>query len=456
MSGPTVDELRERVRGAVLTPGDEGFQEARVVYNAMIDRRPAVIVRVANAGDVITTVRYAAEHGLDLAVRGGAHSAPGFGTCDGGVVIDFSGLRGVRIDPVRRTARCDAGVTWGDLNDAGYAFGLGVTGGIISTTGIAGLTLGGGFGHLARSLGLSCDNLISADVVTADGRFRTVSEEEEPDLFWALRGGGGNFGVVTSFEFRLSPVTDVVAGPIAYELESVPTVLRFYREFIQDAPEQLGLFPGFHLAPPLPFIPEDRVGQPFILLFPCWSGPPEEADKVLAPLRDLAPVVADGVGPAPYPAFAAAFDPLLPWGMQNYWKGVFAAELTDGAIAAHAEYGPRVPTVNSGMHLYSINGACHRVPADATAFAHREATFATVIAGVWPDPADNPANTQWVRDYYDALAPHSDEAGYIGFMDHDDQHRIEANYRGNYNRLVELKRRYDPGNLFHLNQNIAP
>ncbi|MBP0450240.1 FAD-binding oxidoreductase [Kitasatospora sp. RG8] len=454
MGGPTVDGLRERVRGAVITPADEGYDEARRVYNGMVDRRPAVIVRVANAGDVMATVDFARDNTLDLAVRGGAHSAPGFGTCDDGVVIDFSARRGVRIDPERRTAQCEGGVTWGDLNTAGYAFGLGVTGGIISTTGIAGLTLNGGFGHLARGLGLSCDNLISADVVTADGRFRTVSAEQEPDLFWALRGGGGNFGAVTSFEFRLSPVADVVAGPFVYELEHAADVLRFYREYIRDAPEQLGLFPGFHLAPPLPFVPEDRVGDPFILLVPCWAGPPAEAEKVLAALRDAAPVVAEGVGPAPYPAFAAAFDPLLPPGLQQYWKGVFATELTDGAIAAHVEYGPRVPTVNSAVHLYPINGACHRVPADATAFSHRDATFATVIAGVWPDPADNERNTAWVRDYYAALAPHSDEAGYIGFMDHDDQHRIEANYRGNYDRLVELKQRYDPGNLFHLNQNI--
>ncbi|WP_406197764.1 FAD-binding oxidoreductase [Kitasatospora sp. NBC_01560] len=456
MAGAAVDGLRELVRGAVITPADAGYEEARRVYNGMVDRRPAAVVRVANAGDVMTAVGFARDNGLELAVRGGGHSAPGFGTCDGGLVIDFSGLRGVRIDPERRTARCEGGVTWGDLNAAGYAFGLGVTGGIIGSTGIAGLTLNGGFGHLARGLGLSCDNLIAADVVTADGRFHTVSEEEEPELLWALRGGGGNFGAVTSFEYRLSPVKDVVAGPVVYELEHAADVLRFYREYIQDAPEQLGLFPGFHVAPPLPFIPEDRVGDNFLLLVPCWAGPPAEAERVLAALRDAAPVVAEGVGPVPYPAFGEAFDPLLPPGLQQYWKGLFASELTDGAIAAHQEFGRRVPTVNSAVHIYPINGACHRVAADATAFAHREATFATVIAGVWPDPADNDTNTAWVRDYYAALAPHSDEAGYIGFMDHDDQHRIEANYRGNYDRLVELKRRFDPGNLFHLNQNLKP
>lgn len=455
MGTPTVEDLRERVRGAVVTPTDEEYEEARRVHNGMVDRRPAVVVRVANAGDVITTVGYARDNALDLAVRGGAHSAPGFGTCDDGVVIDFSGQRGVRIDPVAATARCEAGVTWGDLNAAGYAFGLGVTGGIISTTGIAGLTLNGGFGHLARGLGLSCDNLLSADVVTADGRFLTVSAEQEPDLFWALRGGGGNFGVVTSFEYRLSPVKDVVAGPLLYELEHAGDVLRFYREFIRDAPEELGLFPGFHLAPPLPFVPEDRVGDPFILLVPCWSGPPEDADRVLAPLREAAPVFAEHVGPVPYPAFASAFDALMPRGIRQYWKGLYAVELTDGAIAAHLEHGPRIPTVNSVVHVYPLDGAVHRARSEETAFAHRDANFATVLVGAWPDPSDDAADTAWVREYHAALAPHSDSGGYVGFMDHDDQHRIGANYRGNYDRLVSLKRRYDPGNLFHLNQNIA-
>lgn len=379
---------------------------------------------------------------------------PGFGTCDGGVVIDFSGLRGVRVDPQRRTARADGGATWGDFNAATNAFGLATTGGIISTTGIAGLTLSGGMGHLGRGLGLTCDNLLSADVVTADGRFLTASEEENQDLFWALRGGGGNFGVVTSFEYRLSPVNNVYAGPLFYELEHAATVLRFYREFIKDAPEQLGLFPGFHIAPPLPFIPEDRHGDTFIALIPCWTGPPEEADRVLQPLRDLAPRVAEGVGLMPYPVLNSAFDALLPPGLQQYWKASFVTELTDEAIAAHVEHGPRVPTVNSTMHLYSINGACHRVAPDGTAFSYRDATFATVIAGAWPDPADTEANIGWVRGYYEATAPHSEEGGYIGFMASDDQGRIKANYRGNYERLAEIKRTYDPDNLFHLNQNI--
>lgn len=458
MGKPSTDELRDAVRGAVITPGRDGYDEARRVYNAMIDRRPSAVVRVANAGDVMTAVGFARDSGLDLAVRGGGHSVPGFGTCDDGVVVDFSGLRGVRVDPRTRTARVDAGATWGDLNAATYPFGLAVTGGIISTTGVSGLTLGGGFGHLARGLGLTCDNLLSADVVTADGQFLVASEEENADLFWALRGGGGNFGAVTSFEFRLHPVRDIYGGLFFYELRDAGTVLRFYREFISDAPWQLGVFPGFHIAPPLPFIPEDRHGDPLIALICCWAGPPEEGEQAVRPFRDVAPPVAEFVGPMPYPALNTAFDALLPPGLQHYWKGVFATELTDGAIEAHLRHGPLVPTVNSAVHLYPVNGACHRPDPDATAWSYRDATFATVIAGAWPDPEDDKTNTEWVRLYHEALAPHSQAGAYINFLSEDDQdqNQVRADYKGHYERLAEVKRAYDPHNLFHLNHNIVP
>ncbi|MGW0561404.1 FAD-binding oxidoreductase [Streptomyces sp. NPDC003016] len=456
MGEHSTDQLRERVRGPVVTPEDEGYDEARTVYNAMIDKRPAAVVRCAGAGDVMAAVDFARENGLDLAVRGGGHSVPGFGTCDGGVVADLSRMRGVRVDPVRRTARAEGGATWGDFNAAAHAFGLATTGGIISTTGVGGLTLGGGIGHLARGLGLSCDNLVSADVVTADGRLLVVSEEEHDDLFWALRGGGGNFGAVTSFEFRLAPVGDIYGGPILYELEDAATVLRGFRELIAEAPEELGVFPAFQIAPPLPFIPRDRHGDTFILLVTCWAGPLDEGQRALQPFHDLAPVVAEHVGPMPYPALNSAFDALVPPGLQHYWKANFVTELSDAAIEAHLEHGPRVPAVNSTVHIYPVNGACHRVAPDETAFAYRDASFATVVAGMWPDPADNEANTAWVRDYYRATAPHSEEGGYVNFMAGDDQDRIRANYRGNYDRLVEVKRAYDPGNLFHLNQNITP
>jgi len=456
MSTMTVEQLREQVRGTVITAEDGGYDQARRVHNAMIDCRPRAVVRCANAGDVISTVNFARENGIDIAVRGGAHSVPGFGVCNDGVVADLSAMRSVRVDPYARTARVEGGATWSDFNAATYPFGLASTGGIISTTGVGGLTLGGGIGYLARGLGLSCDNLISADVVTADGQLLIASETQNEDLFWALRGGGGNFGAVTSFEFQLSPVKDIYGGPIFFELERAGDVLRFFREFIVDAPEQLGGFPAFQIAPPLPFIPADRHGEPFVALVACWAGPIEDGEKAVQPFRDVAPIVAEMVGPMPYPALNSAFDALVPPGLQHYWKANFNTELTDEAIDAHLIHGPKVPAVNSTVHIYPINGACHRVPADATAFAYRDATFATVIAGMWPDPADNDANVQWVRDYYAATAPHSEEGGYINFMAADDQNRIVANYKGNYDRLVDIKKKYDPDNLFHMNQNIKP
>ena len=451
----TMEDLRGRVRGAVFTDSDEGYDEARKVHNAMIDKHPRVVVRCENAGDVMATVGYAAANGLDLAVRGGSHSVPGFGTCDG-VVADLSGMRWVRVNPISQTARAGGGATWGDFNAATHAFGLATTGGIISTTGIGGLTLGGGIGYLARGLGLSCDNLISADVVTADGRFLIASEKENEDLFWAIRGGGGNFGVLTALEYRLAPVDTIYGGPMFFELSDAAAVLAGFRDMIKDAPEQLGGFPAFQIAPPLPFIPENRHGDTFAAIVGCWAGDLDQGEKMIGRFREFAPVVAEMVGAMPYPALNSAFDGLVPPGLQHYWKANFVTELTDDAIQAHLEHAPGLPAVNSTVHIYPIDGACHRVPADGTAFAYREANFATVIAGMWPDPAENEANIEWVRGYYEATAPHSEAGGYINFMAGDDQTRIADNYKGNYDRLVEVKRKYDPGNLFHLNQNIAP
>jgi FAD/FMN-containing dehydrogenase len=448
--------LRARVSGAVIAPGDDGYDEARHVYNAMIDRRPAVIVRCGNAADVRAAVDFARENGLALAVRGGGHSVPGFGTVDDGVVADLSGMRAVTVDPAKRTARAEGGATWGDFNEATAAFGLATTGGIVSTTGVAGLTLGGGIGYLARGFGLSCDNLISAEIVTADGKMVSASEDDHADLFWAIRGGGGNFGVATALEFRLHPVKEIYGGPMFFAMKDAEAILRYYREFIAEAPEQFGGFPAFQIAPPLPFIPEDRHGETFLAFIACWAGPVDEGEQILKPLHDVAEVVAEHVGPMPYPALNSAFDALVPAGLQHYWKANFVRELTDDAIAAHLVHGPKVPAVNSTVHIYPINGACHRVAADATAFAYRDATFAPVIAGMWPDATQNDANIKWVRDYYTATAPLSEEGGYINFMAGDDQDRIKANYRGNYERLVDVKRRYDADNLFRVNQNIKP
>jgi FAD/FMN-containing dehydrogenase len=452
----TLDELRARVNGQTIVPGDAAYDEARKVYNGMIDRRPGVIVRCTDAADVMATVQFAREGGKDLSIRGGSHSVPGFGTNDGGVVIDLAPMKSVRVDPQARTVRAEGGCTWGGFNHATYAFGMATTGGIIASTGIAGLTLGGGIGYLTRAFGLSCDNLLSADVVTADGRFLVASKRQNEDLFWALQGGGGNFGVVTSFEYQLHPVKDIVAGLFFFPLDHARHVLEFYREYIQKAPEELGMFPAFQIAPPLPFIPPADHGKTFCILVCCWAGRPEDAEKIFAPIRKVGPIAAEMVSPMPYPTLNALFDPLLPAGLQHYWKAAFATDLTDGAIKAHLEYGPKVPVVNSTMHIYPINGAAGRVASDATAFAYRDAKFATVIAGMWPDPADNEKNTKWVKDYYKALQPHSASGGYVNFMAGDDQGRIRDNYKGNYDRLVTIKKKYDPGNLFHMNQNIKP
>ena len=456
MSVKTPGELRDLVRGEVVTIGDADYENARAVHNGMIDKHPAVVVRVMNAGDVMTTVNYARDNHLDLSIRGGGHSGPGFGTNDGGVVIDFSKLRGVRVDPTAKTARAEGGTTWGDFNAATNAYGLATTGGVISTTGIAGLTLGGGIGYLTRGHGLSLDNLVSADVVTADGQLVIASENSHPDLFWAIRGGGGNFGVCTSLEYKLQPVKTVYWGPMLFEIDQTETILKFYRDYIKDAPEQMGAFPAFQIAPPLPFIPENRHGDMFAAIVACWSGDPAEGARQFKAFHDVAEVKAEMVGPVPYPAINAAFDGLFPPGIRQYWKGNFVKELTDDAIAAHVEHGPKAPNASSTMHLYPINGACHRVAPDATAFGHRDANFSMVILSASDNPADDAANTKWVRDYSDAVAPHSEIGGYVNFMDDDDQDRIRANYGTNYDRLVAIKRKYDPGNLFRVNQNIVP
>ena len=453
----SIESLQDQVRGEVVQPDAPGYDDARKVYNGMHDRRPRAVVQCADAADVIATVETAHDAGLDLAVRGGGHSVPGFGTVDDGLVIDLSGMRNVQVDPAAGVARAGGGALWGDFDHAANAFGLSTTGGVISTTGVGGLTLGGGIGYLARKYGLSCDNLIAADVVTADGRLLRASEDENDDLFWALRGGGGNFGVATSLEFRLHPVGNIVGGPIFFELDAAADVMAFYRQYIAEAPEELGAFFMFQIAPPLPFIPEERHGDTLCGVVTCWSGPESDAAAVLKPLRDAGPVVAEHVGSMPYPALNSAFDALLPPGLQHYWKADFVKELTDDAIPLHVEHGSQVPVVNSTVHLYPIDGAVQQVQPDETAFAYRDVSFACVIAGMWPDPADNEANTKWVRDYWSAIHPYSGtDGGYVNFMGDDDQNRVEANYGGNYERLSKIKAKYDPDNLFHLNQNIQP
>jgi FAD/FMN-containing dehydrogenase len=456
MGAKTPSELRDVVRGDVIVQGDAEYESARSVHNGMINKHPAVVVRVMNAGDVMTAVNYARENKHLLSVRGGGHSGPGFGTNDGGVVIDFSRMRGVRVDATAKTARAEGGVTWGDFNAATNAYGLATTGGIISTTGVAGLTLGGGIGYLTRGHGLSLDNLISADVVTADGKLLVASKEMNADLFWAIRGGGGNFGVCTSLEYKLQPVKNVYWGPMFYEIDQVENIFRFYRDYIKDAPEEMGAFPAFQIAPPLPFIPQDRHGDMFVAIIACWSGDPAEGERQFKAFHDVAEVKAEMVGAVPYPAINTAFDGLFPQGLRQYWKGNFVKELTDEAIAAHVKHGPKAPNASSTMHLYPINGASHRVAPDATAFGHRDANFSMVILAGSQNPSEDEASKKWVRDYSDAVAPHSEVGGYVNFMDGDDEKRIRANYGANYDQLVKIKRKYDPDNLFRVNQNIVP
>ncbi|MGP0031263.1 MAG: FAD-binding oxidoreductase [Acidimicrobiales bacterium] len=456
MAQSVVDKLRSETSAQVIGPPDPGYAEARRVYNGMIDKQPAAVVCCRNTADVAAAIRVARQEGLDLSVRGGGHSAPGFGTNDGGIVADLSPLQDVVVDRDARTARAGGGCTWKSFNEATHAHGLATTGGIIGSTGIAGLTLGGGIGYLSRRYGLSCDNLLSAEVVTADGSVVVASESEHTDLFWALRGGGGNFGVVATFEYRLHPVAEIYGGPIAYPVDRAEDLVKFYREYIAEAPEDLGGFLGFHLAPPLPFLPEEWHFKNVCLVVTCWAGPITEGEKMIKPFLDAVPPVGSHVGPMPYPALNTAFDELLPKGLQHYWKASFARELSDGAAKVHAEHGAKVPSIQTAVHLYPINGAVQRVSADETAFAYRDVGFSPVIAGMWEDPANNEQNIAWVRAYHEALRPYSVQGGYVNFMDGDDQGRIEDNYSGNYGRLATIKAKYDPDNVFHVNHNIEP
>lgn len=454
MAPDTLEQLRSAFRGEIVGPEDPKYDEARKVYNAMIDRRPAIVARCANVADVINAVNFGRDNGLVIAVRGGGHSVPGFGTCDGGLVIDLGRMRGVRIDSKNRTAQAEGGCTWGDLNHAGYAFGLATPGGIVSTTGIAGLTLGGGIGYLSREFGLSCDNLLSADVVLADGSFVVCSEETEPDLFWAIRGGGGNFGIVASFEYRLHPVKDIFGGPTFFPLD--PAVLRGFREWFAGAPRQLGGIFGLTLAEPLPFIRPEWHGKPAAAVLVCWTGPEAEGRELIKPFAKWAEIVGEYVVTMPYPTINTLFDELAPAGLQNYWKSNFVGELSDDAIAVHLQHAAKVPCVESGAFLLPVDGACHDVSPEATAFSYRDTAFSGIISGVWQSPADNDANIKWVRDYYEALRPFSEEGGYVNFASGDEQDRVPATYQQNYDRLAAAKKQYDPSNLFRLNQNIVP
>jgi FAD binding domain/Berberine and berberine like len=445
-------------KGNLTAPEDSNYDEARKVYNAMIDRRPALIASCADRGDVAAVVSFAGDHELLLAVRGGGHNGAGLGTCDDGVVLDLSGLKGVEVDPGARTAKVGGGCTWGEVDAATNEHGLATPSGIISTTGVGGLTLGGGMGHLSRKCGLTIDNLLEAEVVLASGERVRASAEENPDLFWAIRGGGGNFGVVTSFLFRLHEVGTIVGGPTFWAVEQGDEVLSAYRTFLPDAPRELNGFFAFTTVPPAPPFPEELHLRKVCGIVWCYAGDdPEDAAGAMAPLLDALPEpLMHGVQPMPHPALQSAFDGLYPAGDQWYWRADFVREIPDEAVQAHARFGAEMPTMQSTMHLYPIDGAVHDVGPDDTPWGYRDAVWGSVFAGVDPDPANADAIRRWSVDYFEALHPYSAGGAYVNMMMDEGQDRVRASYGDNYDRLARIKADYDPGNLFRVNQNIQP
>jgi hypothetical protein len=451
-----VEKLRPLLRGMLVEPREEGYERARRVYNGMIDKRPRAIARCADVADVMAAVRVAREDNLLLAIRGGGHNGAGLGTCDDGLVLDLARLNGVRVDPESRTVRVGAGCTQGDMDHATHAFGLAVPAGVISTTGVAGLTLGGGHGYLARKYGLTVDNLLEADVVLADGRLVTASRRQHEDLFWALRGGGGNFGAVTSFLYQAHPVDTVFAGLMLWDVANCLEVAQWYRDFLPKAPEDLYGFLACQTVPPSPPFPEHLHGKTTCGIVWCYAGPLQDAERILAPVRRFRPPIFELLAPMPFPELQSMFDPFYPPGLQWYWKGDFFRELNDEMLSHLASFTTELPTPLSIVHFYSIDGAVNRVGADDTPFAYRDVHWSMVIAGVDPDPANAERITQWARDLWRTLHPYSAGGAYVNFMMEEGSERIQATFRGNYPRLVEAKTRYDPTNLFRVNQNIVP
>ena len=444
-------------RGRLIDPGDPEYEAARAVYNGMIDRRPALIARPAGADDVARVIAFATQHDLPLAVRGGGHNGAGFGTCDDGVVIDLCLLKDIAVDPDTRTVRVGGGCTWGEVDRATGEHGLATPSGIVSTTGVGGLTLGGGLGHLTRAFGLAIDNLLGADVVLADGRQVHASADEHPDLFWALRGGGGNFGVVTAFLFRLHEVGTIFGGPTFWAIEHGEAVLSAYREFLPSAPRALNGFFAYATVPPGPPFPEEIHLREVCGVVWCHTGDEAQARADMAPLLDALPEpLLHGVGEMPHAALQSAFDALYPKGEQWYWRADFVADIPDAAVRLHAEHGARMPSIKSTMHLYPIDGAAHDVGAADTAWSYRDARWATVYAGVDPDPANVDALRRWCVGYQEALHPYSAGGAYVNMMMDEGRERVRASYRDNYERLAQVKAQYDPDNVFRLNQNVEP
>jgi FAD/FMN-containing dehydrogenase len=453
----TVEELKRGFEGDILLPGDEAYESARRIWNAMIDKRPAVIARCATTSDVVRAVNFARENGLMLAVRGGGHNIAGSAMCEGGCVIDLSRMKAASVDPARRRATIEGGATLADLDAATQAHGLATPLGINSTTGIAGLTLGGGFGWLSRKHGMTVDNLESAEVVTAAGEVVRASASEHPDLFWALKGGSGNFGVVTRFEFRLHPVgPGVLSGLIVYPISQAKSVLRQYREFVANAPDELAVWALLRKAPPLPFLLPSVHGTGIIALAVVYAGDPKEGERLIKPLRTFGTPVGQHVGVHAYGAWQQTFDPLLTAGARNYWKSHNLSKLEDGLLDTMIEFAGTLPSGQSEIFLASIGGATARPAPDAAAYAHRDAQFVMNVHGRWDDPADDERGIAWARAFFAAAAPFATGGAYVNFMTADEGDRVRSAYGRNYDRLTRVKRAYDPDNLFRMNQNIEP
>lgn len=449
-------QLKSVIGGEVILPDDPGYDEARKVWNGMIDKRPAAIARCANEDDIANAVKFARENGMLLAVRGGGHNVAGFGTCDDGLVIDLSTMKKVDVDPKTKTARAQPGLTWGEFDKATQAHGLATTGGLVSTTGIAGFTLGGGIGWLVRKHGLTIDNLLSVRIVTADGSRVRASRGENPDLFWGVRGGGGNFGVVTEFEYRLHDVGPVVfGGAVFYPLERAAEVLKATTRAGRDLPEELTTLSIMLTAPPLPFIPQPLQGTKMLAIALCYAGPPEEGAKLVAPLREMKPAV-DLLGPMPYAALQGMFDAANPKGIGAYWKSSYLRELDDRLIDLLVDRASKFRSLFSQLHIHLLEGAVEKAGRDAGAFPHRDSPFVLNILGLWMDPAEAEGSVAWVRETWDAVQPFATGSPYLNFMASEGADQVRAAYGGNYQKLVELKRKYDPTNLFRLNQNIKP
>ncbi|RIH63816.1 FAD-binding oxidoreductase [Mariniphaga sediminis] len=449
-----LQEFETKIRGELVFPDNQKYEETRKVYNGMIDKKPGLIVKCVDVADVISAVTFGRENNLLVSVRGGGHNAGGLGICDDGLVIDLSGIKFIRVDTSDNTVRVGGGNVWGEVDHATHPFGLAVPAGIISTTGVGGLTLGGGVGHLSRNFGLTIDNLLEADMVLADGSFVTVNNEKNTDLFWAIRGGGGNFGIVTSFKFQAHEVNTVYGGPTLWPIEKTEEIMEWYDGFLHNAPDELNGFVATLVIPGPPF-PPHLHNKKFCGIVWCYSGDVKKGPEVFEPVIAMNPLF-EHVGEMPYPSVQTLFDGLLPPGMQWYWRADFFNDIPADAAALHKKFGSEIPTPLSQMHLYPISGAAGRVGKTETPWAYRDAKYAGVFVGIDPDPVNAEKITKWAKDYWNALHPYSSGGAYLNFIMNEGQERIKASYKDNYERLSQIKKKYDPANFFRVNQNIVP